>query len=325
MIQNLRTILSFLFFLLFILGITTTSALAQNESHTTYIPLIGITSVPDPLALPNGSGNVTYNYAVKNFLKEASLTNVRVVDNKCPSVKFIEGDDNHDAKLDSNETWRYSCVTKLTQTTQSIATATGVANNLTAMHKAHTTVVVGSNTPPPLVSIVNITKVAYPYSLPSEGGKITFTYKVNNPGIVPLSKVKITDDKCPNMSGHLGDTNDNTLLDINEVWIYNCTTVLKQTTTNTAHVTAFANGLEAISDATIDVKVARDTAKVPNKFPTVGETMEVEGSPYVKVIVWIALSVILLALILYFFLSRKTRIKETLKELNPLEGGTHEV
>lgn len=318
----------FFFFFLFsiVFGISVPSVLAQkNVTNSAYIPLIGITSVPDPLALPKGAGSVTYNYAVKNFLKEIPLTNVRVVDTKCPSVRFVEGDDNHDGKLDTSETWRYSCTVTLAQTTQSIATATGVANGLTATHKAYTTVVVGSNTLPPLVSIVNITKVAYPYSLPAEGGSITFTYKVNNPGIVPLSQVKVTDDKCKNFSGRLGDRNGNNLLDINEVWIYTCTTTLRKTTTNTAHVTAFANGLEAKSDATIDVKVARDTAQVPNKFPTVGENVEVEKNPYVKVIIWSVLALMLLTFILYFFVSRKTKVKENLKELNPLEGGKHEV
>ena len=69
---------------------------------------------------------------------------------------------------------------------------------------------------------------------------ITFVYKVTNPGVVPLSDVHVVDDKCPAMSGELGDTNGNHLLDTNEVWIYNCSMDLKQTTTDTATVTAFA-------------------------------------------------------------------------------------
>lgn len=270
---------------------------AQDSSSVLYVPLIGITSVPEPLSLPKGLGIVTYKYAVKNFLLEVALRDVQVVDNKCNDVKFVEGDDDGNSLLDFGETWRYRCSTKISETTQSIATATGTANNLTATHKAYATVVVGSDTPPPLVSIINVTKVAYPLSLPSVGGDITFTYKVNNPGLVPLSNVFVTDDKCRAMSSKLGDTNNNQLLDIEEVWIYRCTTHLKETTTNTVNVTAFANGLEAVGYATITVKVANSESS-PG-LPDTGTNFNV------KIIIWGILSGVLAVLTVYFFLNRK--------------------
>ena len=246
----------------------TKAVLAQNSpagQESLYIPLIGITSVPDPLALPKGPADVTYHYAVKNFLPEFPLANIQVVDDQCSEIKFVEGDDNDNSWLDYNETWRYTCTVRLSETTQSVATAIGITNNIATTHKAYTTVIVGSNNPAPLVSIVNITKVAYPLSLPAEGGDITFTYKVNNPGIVPLSNVSVTDNKCSAMSGKLGDLNANNLLDTDEVWIYTCTMNLKQTTTNTATVKAFANGLMALAETTITVIV------VSPSLPDVGE------------------------------------------------------
>lgn len=273
---------------------------AQQSQSTLYVPLIGITSVPSPLALPNGVGNVTYKYAVKNFLSEISLTDIEVVDDTCSNVRFVEGDDNGDYKLDYSETWRYSCTTKLTETTQSTATATGTVNNITATHKAYATVVVGSNNPPPLVSIVNITKVAYPLSLPSEGGKITFTYRVNNPGVVPLSDVTVVDNKCGNMSGKLGDTNSNNFLDTHEVWIYNCTTNLTQTTTNTATVTAFANGLKAVDNVSLTVTVDNSTAESPG-FPNTGP------NPKMKITVWGILAGILILFIIFNSLRGKRK------------------
>ncbi|OGD79550.1 hypothetical protein A2368_02310 [Candidatus Collierbacteria bacterium RIFOXYB1_FULL_49_13] len=234
---------------------------AQDSPSVLYVPLIGITSVPKPLALTK-PGAVTYNYAVKNFLVEVPLSDVQVVDDHCSPIKFITGDDDRDTMLDYSETWRYTCVAKLSETTQSMATATGHANNMTAIHRAYSTVVVGSADPHPLVSIVNITKVAYPLSLPYGGGKITYTYKVNNPGVVPLSDVTVTDDKCSAMSSQLGDTNGNGLLDMHEVWIYTCVAKLKQSTTNTVTVTAFAGGLKAVDDAVLTVSV--NTPRFPN-------------------------------------------------------------
>lgn len=293
-----RRLISILIFVL-IFGASMKTVSAQESPSVLYVPLVGLTSVPKPLALPNGPGDVTYNYAVKNFLKEVALTDVQVVDDKCSSVKFVTGDDNGDSKLDYSETWRYVCSTKLSKTTQSIATVTATANSITATHNAYATVIVGSNNPPPLVSIINITKVAYPLSLPVEGGKITFTYKVNNPGLVPLSNVTVTDNKCTSMSGKLGDTNANNFLDTNEVWIYTCTTSLMRTTTNTVHVTAFANGLEAFGEATITVKVDTLITKSAPDLPDTG------GNPDLKIAVWKILSGVLIALIILFFLTRK--------------------
>ncbi len=274
------------------------SVFAQETASVLYVPLIGITSVPEPLALPTGAGNVTYHYAVKNFLSEVALTAINVLDDKCNPVIFVEGDDNHNAMLEYSETWRYTCTTKLSRTTQSTATATGTANNISAIHKAYATVVVGSNTPPPLISIVNITKVAYPLSLPSGGGNITFTYKVNNPGIVPLRDIAVTDDKCRTMSGKLGDTNGNNLLDTTEVWIYTCTTILTQTTTNTANVTAFANGLKAVGEATLTVVVDAPLTESHPTFPETGT------NPDFKILVWKILAAILTTLIIIFLLKR---------------------
>lgn len=278
-----------------IFGSVTGSVSAQASPSVLYVPLIGLTSVPEPLALPKGPGNVTYRYAVKNFLKEVPLNDIQVNDDECTPVKFVEGDDNGDSKLDYDETWRYICNTKLSVTTQSTAKATGVANDMTATHKAYATVVVGSSKPPPLVSIINVTKVAFPLSLPAEGGNITFTYKVNNPGVVPLSEVTVTDNKCKAMSGKLGDTNGNNLLDVNEVWVYTCNAELKETTTNTVSVTAYANGLKAVGEATIAVRVDKaDASQSTANFPNTGL------GPDMKIPGWGVLAAVLVILIIIF-------------------------
>jgi hypothetical protein len=278
--------------------------LAETSPSVLYVPLIGITSVPDPSTLPKEGGSVTYNYAVKNFLEKLPLADIQVIDDKCGPVKFVNGDDNGDSKLDYSETWRYDCTAKLSATTQSIATATGTINNITATHKAYATVIVGSNKPAPLVSIVNITKVAYPLPLSAGGADITFTYKVSNPGTVPLENVTVTDDKCSPMSGKLGDTNANNLLDAGEVWIYTCATKLKQTTTSTATVTAFANGLEATDNSTITVNV--ETPTLVDKFTgglSAGVNFAINSN------VWAFLLGVLVTLIVCFFLTRRKKVR----------------
>lgn len=299
---------------------------AQTSQSASYVPLIGITSVPDPFVLPAGGGQVKYSYAVKNFVEGAPLTDVRVVDSACsPIIPMVSGEDAN-SELDYGEVWRYTCETKISTTTQSSALVTATESGITANDIAYATVVVGSRNPPPLVSIVNITKVAYPLSLPVGGGEITYTYKVSNPGAVPLSNVIVSDNKCAAMSGELGDINGNKLLDTNEVWIYTCTTNLTQTTTNTAEVTAYANGLKAVSDDTITVVVTpKDTtysSTLPNEgpnpnlvpgFPDNGPNPGLPdnginpGTPNMAVFVWEILGAILILLIVIFLLIRRKK------------------
>lgn len=277
-------------------------AFAQVAANpSSYVPLIGISSVPVPLALPEGGGEVTYHYAVKNFLSEVSLNGIEVTDDTCASARFSGGDDNSDGKLDYSETWRYTCTTRLSTTTQSIATAIGTAYGLRAMHKAYTTVIVGSNNGAPLVNIINITKVAYPLALPAGGGDITFTYRVNNPGVGPLSDITVSDDKCSAMSSKLGDVNGNNLLDMTEVWIYTCTTHLDKTTTNKASVEATAHGMKAIGYATLTVTVAE---------PIAGSASGPGTDASLKMRVWGALSGILFLLVVIYFTLIKRRKPE---------------
>lgn len=241
-----------------------TARAATQTISQSFVPLIGVTAVPNPLTLPEGGGEVTYRYAVKSFLKEAPLSNVSVLDDHCSPVLQTGGDLNGNGKLDIDETWRYSCTTKLVSTTKSVVTASGFSGSLHAVQNAHATVVVGSTDVPPLIGIINITKVAYPLFLPVQGGDITFTYRVNNPGLVPLNNVKVIDDHCSAMSGKLGDTNGNDLLDLSEVWIYHCKAHLDKTTTNTVSVSAFAGNMRAAGSAEITVTVEKLPAPPPS-------------------------------------------------------------
>jgi hypothetical protein len=142
---------------------------------------------------------------------------------------------------------------------------------------------------------------------------------------VPLADVTVADDKCSAMSGELGDTNDNHLLDPNEVWIYTCTMILAKTTTNTVTVTAYANGLRAVDNDTITVAVATTTAASSPVFPNEGSNPSVPGLPNngpnpglpnngtnpntlnITVMIWGILGGILAILIIVFFLIRKKK------------------
>lgn len=109
-------------------------------------PLIHVTKVPNPLVLPNGEGMVTYTNKVTNP-GTVALSNIRLTDDKCGPVKYIAGDKNGDSKLDTTETWTYTCQSKLTKTTVNTISASGDANGLTAKDFAIATVVVSAPVP----------------------------------------------------------------------------------------------------------------------------------------------------------------------------------
>ena len=92
-------------------------------------PLIHVTKTPSPVALYGGSGLVTYTEKITNP-GTVTLTNITLVDDKCSPVTYVSGDINNNSKLETTETWTYTCQSRITQTTTNTATATGQANGI---------------------------------------------------------------------------------------------------------------------------------------------------------------------------------------------------
>lgn len=159
------------------------------------VPVIGIIKVPDPLFLASGSssGLVTYHYKVWNVGRQRALVNITVVDDKCGPVTLISGDLNQNYKIESDESWNYTCTTNLTKTTTNTAVATGYSDDpyhQVAIATAIATVVVGSPEPPMVASttnlitpIISIVKVP---SLPTPSSTVLVsTPDLPNAGLAP--------------------------------------------------------------------------------------------------------------------------------------------
>jgi LPXTG-motif cell wall-anchored protein/uncharacterized repeat protein (TIGR01451 family) len=113
------------------------------------------------------------------------------------------------------------CTTPVTSTTSSTTSSTSQATQ-----------------PPPVVGAISLSKSANPDHLPFGGGAVLYTYVVRNAGSAPITSVHLTDDKCSPVTLVSGDGNNNLILDVGEVWTYQCNGSVAVTTTNTATVTA---------------------------------------------------------------------------------------
>lgn len=228
-------------------------------------PLIDVVKVPTPLALLDGPGLVKYTYTLRN-VGTIPVADINMVGDTCSPITLISGDANADSRLDMNETWVYTCSTTLTKTHTNIVTATGwgwergSTNGMSAIDIANATVVVGVSVVPPLI---HVTKVPSPLLFSVGGGIVTYTNKVTNPGIVALSNVRLTDDKCGPIKYISGDMNGDSKLDITETWVYTCSANLTKTTVNTVTASGDANGLTARDFAIVTVVVSA-VPKLPN-------------------------------------------------------------
>lgn len=251
---------------------------STGGSTFSQLPLINITKIPSPFALPGGAGVVNYTYTATN-IGPVAMSNVWVKDNKCSQVNFVSGDTNNNSWLDLSEAWIYRCTKTVSQTETNTATTRGFYNGWDTYDTANATVVVGSAVTPPLIHLVKKPSVSV---LPIGGGAVTYMYTVTNPGTAPLSDVSITDDKCTGLpgrvTGHPGDINSNNLLESNETWSFTCQSNITQTTTNIGTAVGYANGLTAVdfSSATVVVPgVLGTTVGFPNAGlpPEKGDTL----------------------------------------------------
>jgi len=237
-------------------------------------PIIDVVKVPSPLALPNGPGLVKYTYTLKN-IGTVPVSNITMVGDSCSPITLISGDTNLDSKLGLNETWIYTCSTILPKTHTNTVVATGWANGISAADIASATVVVGAPITPPLI---HVTKLPNPLLLKSPGGMVTYTEKVSNPGVVPLSNIQLKDDKCSPLNYISGDINVDLKLDPSEIWTFTCSTNLTQTTTNTASATGESNGI-TVKDFAIATVVVSPT---PTSSPKVTPVPTATKKPAVK-------------------------------------------
>jgi len=107
----------------------------------------------------------------------------------------------------------------------------------------------GSQNVPSVYPLINVTKIPSPLNLPAGPGSVTYTYMVTNIGVVAVTDVSVNDNKCSPVSFIDGDDNNDSILDLDEEWVYKCTKVVAETETDT--VTACGKARNISSSASI--------------------------------------------------------------------------
>jgi hypothetical protein len=152
--------------------------------------------------------------------------------------------------------------------------------------------------------------------LSAGGGSVQFDYAVSNPGTVAMSNITAVDNKCSTVNYISGDTNNNLILEVSEVWHYRCTANVTQNTTNIATATGQANGFTATATATANVVVNAAAVVVPPPVviappvitPVVIPTLPKTGfPPEEKSNLWsIIIPAGIFGLLFSFYLAKKT-------------------
>lgn len=123
--------------------VCTVSSDSSDSSNSSSRPEIRVDKTANPTTLPSGGGMVVYTYKVTNP-GSVALHSIRISDDKCKSMTGPTGDRNNDDKLNTSETWIYTCQMKLTNTTKNIVTVRGKANGETVVDRGRAIVVVGA-------------------------------------------------------------------------------------------------------------------------------------------------------------------------------------
>jgi LPXTG-motif cell wall-anchored protein/uncharacterized repeat protein (TIGR01451 family) len=162
-----------------------------------YAPDIDVVKVDDPIQvrgdLAPPANTVTSTFTVTNP-GNTPLDSVTVTDTRCTPL-YQSGDTNGDGRLDTDETWIYTCTRNLTTTPgddpvviPNTVVATGTApdnQTVIATDEAEVTVYAPD---------ISITKSADPAEIPvGVDTPVTYTYEVENTGNMTLTDVTVTD------------------------------------------------------------------------------------------------------------------------------------
>ncbi len=201
---------------------------------------------------------ITYTYYVRNT-GDLPLNNISVSNDITGNAIYQSGDVNINTVLDRNEIWVFTSTYMVRAGDPSllIATTTVSALTFTSVTVIDTEIVTTSIEPDESDTGIVITKIADPLAV-HEDDDITYTYYVLNTGNMSLMNVLVTDDRLGSIPFASGDDNENSLLDIDEIWVFTAIHAASGEDPDLLVNIAEASGMDALEQTIAD----SDTANV---------------------------------------------------------------
>ncbi len=162
---------------------------------------------------------VPYRFEVSNP-GNVTLTTISVTDPKCDAAPaYVSGDSNADGKLQTTETWVYTC--SHTVTAGEFGAKADLSNTVTADSAESAPDTDTLDIPVARIHVVKTSTTSY---VTAVGQTVDYTFTVTNTGSMPLTVVTVSDPLCDagTLSGPTGDTGTVGVLGLTETWVYTC-------------------------------------------------------------------------------------------------------
>lgn len=237
------------------------------------VPDLDVVKTSDQPVVYPGT-DVTYTYVATNIGETAFEGPLDLADwisdDQCAPVTYVSGDAGVVAVMDLGEAWTYTCTTTLNVDTINTVTFTGTpfipaSVDSGAKQTGDPLAVDDSAEVAVITKAIDIAKSAAAPGgvikdgvlLVPQGSEVTYTYRVTTgAATVPMRVLDVTDNKCAPVEYQSGDTNSDGLVDLNETWVYTCTSTFTGVATvkNTVVVTAvepIVGGLATAEDSAV--------------------------------------------------------------------------
>ena len=188
---------------------------------------------------------VTWTYVVRNT-GPITITNLSVTDSVTGVTPvYLGGDANANGILETTETWTYQATgVAILGQYSNMGTVQGTDADGDLVKAQDPSHYVGVE---PAIPAIEIVKVASS-DVVTRGATVVYTYTVTNVGDDPLHQIVVVDDQCSPVTYIGGDSNGDAILALTETWISSCSTVIIQTTINTATVTGLGSAGQPVTD-----------------------------------------------------------------------------
>jgi hypothetical protein len=197
---------------------------------------------------------------------------VSIVDSNCSPVAYQSGDANGNNVLDTNETMTFTCTKTFTSggamTTNVVGKGTSAVDNRAVDDELASVSVTIAQPHAVLTKSVAPTRGTAPV-------RASYSYSYRNDGRDALSDLRLSDDRCTNVTFSGGDANGDHLVQPGERWTFTCAQTFNQ-------AGVFPNVVTATAIDVVDKKPVgplRATAEVVVVAPAVTTLPTADTSP----------------------------------------------